>query len=413
MENAMSEKPLFVQNSWRRVKRIVALGIRYLLQALFFLPVRKDRVLLSRHNGLVYGCNPKYISEYLVRHGGEDLDIIWGFHNPENYRHIPGIRVVRYNSPAWFYYTATSSVIISNLNCPQAQPKREGQLFINTWHGGGAYKRVALGNRSDQSRLAGRIQRESAQKIDLFLSSSEGFTEYALKQDFDYRGEVLPCGMPRNDLFFDPAKREAVARRVKAMLGVTGYVAVYAPTFRGRQWKKTCTRTSFPYQAVLAALRQRTGGPAVVLMRAHPGGAMADSAGKDILDVTDYPDMQELLCAADMLITDYSSSMWDFALLGRPCLLYVPDLEEYAAARGLCTPPDEWPGIVCRSGEELLAAITTLDEQACAERATRHLRAFGSYETGTAAKQVCERILQHMGRKVNWTDEAGQQIQTN
>ena len=393
-----TDLPPLAQDFWRRVKRIVALGIRNILQMLFFLPVRNGRILFSVHSGQSYCCNPKYISEYLVRHGGKDLDIVWGFLYPMDYRKIPGIRAVRYNSPAWFYYSATSSVIITNFKYSQTQPKRKRQLFINTWHGGGAYKRVGGGVLYAQSKLDDRIRREDIEKTDLFLSSSRTFTEYALRQDYNYNGEVLPCGMPRNDLFFDPAKREAAAQRVRTMLSITGYIVVFAPTFRGISYIGQRTQTTFPYRAALSAMQQKFGEPVVILKRAHSGAKMADGDGQNVLDVTAYPDMQELLCAADMLITDYSSSMWDFALLGRPYLLYMPDLEGYAAARGLCTPPAEWPGIVCRSDEELLAAISGLDEQVCAERAARHLQVFGSYEIGTATAQVCERILQHISR---------------
>ena len=115
------------------------------------------------------------------------------------------------------------------------------------------------------------------------------------------------------------------------------------------------------------------------------------------VDVTDYPDMQELLCAADMLITDYSSCMWDFALLERPCLLYVPDLQQYVDARGFFTPIEDWPGLVCETADALYEAARTLDEAHCAQKAREHLQKLGSYESGHAAEQAAERILQVTG----------------
>ncbi len=392
----MPEMSMRIQNLKRGAKWMAAWCIRQLLRTLFIFPIHRSRIVMSAYGGLGYCCNPKYISEYLLRHGGKELEIVWGLEHPEKYRDIPGIKAVKYHSPAWFYNAVTASVIVTNVRCPQTQTKRKGQLLINTWHGGGAYKRVGSGSEYDKNWAEERIRREAAKKTDLFLSSSRAFTEYCIRQDYGYGGEVLSCGMPRNDLFFDKDKREAAARRVKDLLGITGYIAVYAPTFRGRDWKGYRTCAPFPYQEVLSALHQRFGESAIILKRAHPGGEMADSAEGDVLDVTGYPDMQELLCAADMLITDYSSSIWDFALLGRPCLLYMPDLEEYVAQRGLCTPPEEWPGIVCRNDEELLAAIDTLNPCACSEKAAQHLKALGSYETGTATGQVCQRILKHI-----------------
>lgn len=384
-----------VGNIVRRMVWIINWWIRWILQLSFFLPVKKNRILISAHDGLQYYCNPKYISEYLVA-SGADVEIIWGFYRPKDNMNIPKIKVVRIHSPAWYYYTATASVIITNHALSRAQPKRKGQLIIDTWHGGGAYKRVGRGMKDQSNQKECRVRNEFIQKIDLFLSSSKKFTEYAIRGDYKYTGEVLCSGMPRNDLFFDAERRETMANKVRTRLGIDGYVVIYAPTFRGKYWYGYRTNEGFPYQAVLNALRQRFGKTVTMLKRAHPGGIMADGKEDHVLDVTSYPDMQELMCAADMLITDYSSSMWDFALLGRPCLLYVPDLEDYSTKRGLCVPAEEWPGIACRNKEELLEAIQNLDEQACAEKAAQHLKDFGSYETGTATRQVCERIMQHI-----------------
>ncbi len=389
----MFDLPAFVAYCACWFKWIVAWCIRHVLEMLFFLPVQKNRILFSAYHGLEYCCNPRYISEYLVGHWGSNLDIIWGFVHPENYKEIPGIKAIKINSPVWLYYAATSSVIITNFSWSLIQPKRKGQLLINTWHGGGAYKRVGGGALYSQSKLEYRERRDNIRKTDLFLSSSRAFTEFAIRQDYCYSGEVLPCGMPRNDLLFDWKKRELIAKRVKASLGITGHITIYAPTFRGKEWKGYRVAPTFPYQVVLHALQTRFGRTAVILTRAHPGGEMTISAVKDVKDVTAYPDMQELLCVADMLITDYSSCMWDFALLGRPCLLYVPDLEEYSLTRGVCTAPEEWPGIICRNVGEMLSAISTLDEEACAEKAAQHLRMLGSYETGNATEQVCARIM--------------------
>ena len=175
-----------------------------------------------------------------------------------------------------------------------------------------------------------------------------------------------------------------------------GFVALYAPTYRGKRAFRNYTNIDFPYQDFLSILRNRFGKKSVILKRAHPGGRIPATAISGVLDVTDYPDMQELLCAADLLITDYSSSIWDFALLGRPCLLYMPDLEEYIAERGLYTLPEEWPGIICKDEKELLDTAASFDMEECRQRALRHLEMLGSYEKGTATWQVCERIMQHV-----------------
>ena len=173
---------------------------------MFFFPVRKNRILFSSFSGLQYSCNPKYISEYLIKYGIKNIEIIWEFTQPKKYVHIPGIKRVKHYSPAWFYYAATAAVVVTNTGFPQPQPKRKGQLLINTWHGGGAYKRVGINVMYGTSRVERYALHEIMSKTDLFVSNSRTFTDFAIVQDLNFYGEILPYGMPRNDLFFDKEK---------------------------------------------------------------------------------------------------------------------------------------------------------------------------------------------------------------
>ena len=113
--------------------------------------------------------------------------------------------------------------------------------------------------------------------------------------------------------------------------------------------------------------------------------------------------MQELLCAADCLITDYSSCIWDYALMGRPCFLFVPDLEEYTnKEQGLFVPIDQWPGVVCKDNDELCEQVRNSDRAearaAAKERAQRHLRTYGSYEEGKACERLNALVQELRGR---------------
>lgn len=329
----MSKVSMIALKIFRRIVWIAFWWIEHILQICFFIPVKRNRVLFVAGDGLQYCCNPKYISEYLVNISA-DVDIIWGFYHPRKYKNIPEIKAVRIFSLAWFYYTATASTVITNTSVQRAQPKRKGQLIIETWHGGGAYKCVGSMNKYATSSLESRIRKEFVQKIDLFVSSSKVFTENTIRREHGYEGEVLCSGLPRNDLFFDEIKRTTIAKRIRDTLGVTGFVALYAPTFRGEFVFGHGDEDTFPYRKVLSALQERFGRTVTVLKRAHPGRKMTGKIVEGVVDVTDYPDIQELLCAADLLITDYSSSIWDYSLMKRPCLLYMPDLEEYLRNRG-------------------------------------------------------------------------------
>ena len=111
-----------------------------------------------------------------------------------------------------------------------------------------------------------------------------------------------------------------------------------------------------------------------------------------MVDATKYEDMQELLCASDVLVTDFSSSMWDFALTGRPCFLYAPDIQQYIDERGFYTEPSTWPFPLAKSDDELSANILGFDQAAYEKALAKHYSDFGSYENKDACAKVCEAI---------------------
>ena len=123
-----------------------------------------------------------------------------------------------------------------------------------------------------------------------------------------------------------------------------------------------------------------------------------------MVNVSDYPDMQELLCAADSLITDYSSCIWDYSLLARPCYLFVPDLDEYVnKEQGLFTPIESWYGVICRNNDELCEEMVKAVSEATGREtfkamAERQLSTFGSYETGQACAKL-HKLVKELRRK--------------
>ena len=171
-----------------------------------------------------------------------------------------------------------------------------------------------------------------AKNIQLFVSSCRKATELLFRGAFLYEGEVMEVGMPRNDRLVsqDTGEYQKTVREYYG-IGEQEKLALYAPTYRN------------PSRAVVldgAHLRKtlcRDGREWRILYRAHryqEEGMQIRVTGDEVLDVSGYPDMQELLGAADMLITDYSSAVWDYSFLFRPCFLYVPDLEEYLRRTG-------------------------------------------------------------------------------
>ena len=374
----------------QRIKYAIEHGIQNALQLFRVLPLQ-NRVSFISFSGRQYSDSPRRISELLLREHPE-IQQVWAFNEPEKFRFLEekGIKVVKYKSLEYLYYVMTSRVYVDNAEFWSILKFRPGQMVLETWHGGGAYKKVG-GHRIDVNALEQQHAVEKMNKITLFLSSSRAFTDHVIRGAYQYRGEVLECGLPRNDDLLCPDP--ATAARVREALSIPqgAKVLLYAPTFRNSH---TLDLYDVDFSRLKEALQARFGGEWVILLRMHyylSDKAMASNAPY-LRNATDYPDMQDLLLCADVLLTDYSSCMWDFSLLHRPCFLYARDISEYRGERDFYTPIESWPFPLAADNDELAAAIAEFDEDRYQENVLRHHRDLGSTESGTAAKQCVERI---------------------
>ena len=188
------------------VNILVRKGIRFAFHLFFVFPIERNRIMFESYKGKSYSCNPKYVSEYLYNNHKNEFELVWVFREPEKHRDIKGITSVKYNSLKYFYYRFTSKIIICNMTDEVYLPKRKQQVVINTWHAGGAYKRVGLSYSATFSK-ATQWQDEIVRKeTSYYVSSSALFTKYNIHEAYHYDGEVLNIGMPRNDCLFDRSK---------------------------------------------------------------------------------------------------------------------------------------------------------------------------------------------------------------
>ena len=215
-----------------------------------------------------------------------------------------------------------------------------------------------------------------------------------IKRSFWYSGEVLEKGIPRNDIFFDKPKHQEIRESINEKYGISpdSRIVLYAPTFRR---SGTIEPYRINWQELLPHLREKLGSDKVtIFLRLHPNliGKVDTSSLQscaEVIDMTRYHDMQELLCVSDMLITDYSSSMFDYAMLRRPCILYATDVEQYD--RGYYYDFKELPFPLAESGEELKNLIENFDSAAYLVRLDEFLNnTLGLKEQGVAAKELAE-----------------------
>lgn len=352
-----------------------------------------NKVVFAAFSGAV-GCNPKYIARALARKC-PNADIVWLLGTAE-YRRCGGKVETGRAVCMWTLWAyrevATARAWIDNAQTflLDGMPrKREGQLYLNTWHGSLGIKR--LDTASDEVRARYR----KMQAVDVVLTNSD-FEEGVFRESCFPANKFLRFGHPRNDVFFLPScERAAIRAGVKRTLGVEEgvHLALYAPTFREDAFATSVGQLDFGRWAnVLAA---RFGGEWKVAVRLHPHDAKAVADGlfslpKGLLDVSGYGDMQELLVASDVGITDYSSWIFDFLLGDGIGFVYAPDKAEYDRRRGFYYPLEETPFPIAENEDALCSNVVNFDEAKYLAGKAGFLRARGCMEDGHASERAAD-----------------------
>lgn len=355
------------------------------------LPIENNKIVVTSFYGRGYGDNPKGIVEELLKRG-KHLDIVWLTDGEKSANSLPaGVRACDYNSPAKIKELSTAKVWIDNSR-KGARFKKKEQVYLQTWHGF-ALKRI---ERDVADKLPGEYEayakRDSAE-VDLIVSNSAFMTKI-YKESFWYDGAVAEFGSPRNDVLFGDttALREKVCRELKLPVGCR--IALYAPTFRA-----DCSLDAYclDYGRLTAALQKRFGGAWVTLVRLHPHvmtlAKDLNFDGVTTFDATPYADMQELLAAADTVITDYSSLMFDYALTRRPCFQFATDIAAYRSDRNFYFQLDALPFDLAQSNAELEKCIENFDEEKYLAAWDEFCRRCGMKEDGHASERCADWIL--------------------
>ncbi|MFH9660635.1 CDP-glycerol glycerophosphotransferase family protein [Streptomyces sp. NPDC017248] len=354
-------------------------------------PLDPDLAVYCAYWGRGYACNPAAIhakarelaphirSVFLVEAGQEHT--------------LPGdVEYAVIGSRRYWEVLARATYLVNNANFAEGVVKRPGSVHLQTQHGTplktmgvdqAAYPVVAARTGSF-ARLLGRVDR-----WDYNLSANRHSTQM-WERAFPGSYEHLEYGYPRNDVYYTATARDVA--RVRRELGVPeGRTAVlYAPTHRDHH-------TGFAPGLDLEAFCEAAGEDVVVLLRAHYfyDEGRRRSSGR-VLDVTAHRSSEDVCLAADALVTDYSSIMFDYANLDRPIVIYADDWEVYRETRGVYFDlPAEPPGPVARNPRELAAVFR--DGSYAGPRA-RALRAafrerFCQFDDGRAAERVVRRVL--------------------
>ncbi|MGW6024831.1 bifunctional glycosyltransferase/CDP-glycerol:glycerophosphate glycerophosphotransferase [Streptomyces sp. NPDC055099] len=364
------------------------------------LPVSKGSVVFESHMGRCYGDSPRAIHQEIVDRGLR-LRCTWAYAtSAEGY---PGsARLVRRWSWRYLWALARAEFWIDNQGFPHALDKPRHTTYLQTWHGS-AYKRMGFDEARLKTQNAPQRERlrQAVDRFDHFLVRSEHDVNTLARAYGIPEERLLRCGYPRNDRLVAARARDEASGRfprpsVAGELGIPDHktVVLYAPTFRGLPKNNKAVQLTLDVRE----FAHRFGDTHVLLVRAHYSEA-ADlplCPPGTVIDVSAHHDVSELLCLADVLVTDYSSIMFDFALLDRPMVHFAPDLDAYAAERGsYFALRDEAGGPVVETEDELLRVLATLKQADGAWAGPRRAFAarFGAYDRGRAAADVVDALF--------------------
>lgn len=367
--------------------------IPYLLCCIF--PVKKNKIYVCSFYDGDYSDNPKYITEKLKEKYPE-LDIVWTIKKSLLYNNaVPNnIRLVESRTWKDKYEMATSAVWIDNSRKLYKVYRRKNQIYIQTWHGAPGIKKCE-GDSEEvlNKRYVQQAMRDS--KICTLMISNSEFTDNLFRRAFAYKGEILRCGSPRNDILC--ALPQSVYHKVRNYYNIPNNqkIVLYAPTFRKN---KEVDIYDIDVKRCINALSKRFGGEWIMLMRLHPNiSEKKFNIDMDIdymRDVSKYSDMQELLVASNCLITDFSSSNIDYLLTKRPCFCYAKDLEEYD--RGLYFKFEEMPFNYSKNNDELINDILNFNNDDYMKRRKNFMTETGMMDCGKASNDVADLIIKYL-----------------
>jgi CDP-glycerol glycerophosphotransferase len=308
-------------------------------------------------------------SQLALHHGlraeRPDLTLYWGVRDLATRVPESGVPLI-IGSRSWYEQLASARYLCHNIDFPGFFQKRPHQRFLQTFHG---YPFKSMGRTFWKQRRYSpqRIVYECARRNsewDAILVPSEFCADF-YRQEYDYTGEVLVTGYPRSDVLVGEDAAE-IRQRTRDRLGLSGdsTAILYAPTYRDQLTTRTFAARRFD-ELDLGQLTGELDESHVILVRGHNNNqreASRVTGYSRIIDVTDYPEINDLTLAADVAVLDYSSLRFDWALTEKPMIFFVPDMETYFADR----PPlfefsSTAPGPLLRSTDEVVHALQHLD----------------------------------------------------
>lgn len=397
-EGWKAELPVRLQNRFRRNKYYFP-TMRALSKLMKLVPADKDLIVFESGLGKQYGDSPRYIYEELLRQG-DSRTKVWIYSGSHRFTD-PNTKVVKRLSPEYFWYLARAKYWVNNQSFPHYLRRRKDGIFLQTWHGT-PLKQMAMDIDEVQGRDDGYIDRViNATKQWTHLISPSTYTSRIMRSAYGFSGTAVELGYPRNDILVG----EHVVlheSRVRETLGLLPgqKTVLYAPTFRDDAGNGK-GRFRFELPMDLEEFNRRFGDDTVLLLRMHVLISNAVEIPEElrgrVLDVSGYPDIQELYLASDVLVTDYSSVFFDYSILRRPIIFYAYDLVNYRDnLRGFYLDYETaLPGPIVETEDDLWDTVARAlsGEKIGGVDREQFIADYAPHDDGFAAKRIVDRFF--------------------
>lgn len=353
----------------------------------------QNKIVFISYYGKTPSCNPLYIYKEL-QNRKNNIKCIWAI--KESSFLSQTYNITKYNSIKFFYHLATSKVWISNVRLPYYWKKRTEQIYIQTWHGGISLKRVEKDAIKSLSSSYIQSAMNDSSMTNLMISNSVWLSNL-YRRAFWYEGEILKCGLPREDIFFSNSNiKNEIKNRVITYYNLKNIkklrIALYVPTFRV---DGDMSVYNIDYNRLLATLNKKDNNNWIILIRLHPNIQNQQDMiqyNERIFNGSNYADINDLIIASDIVISDYSSAMFDALLANKIVFVYATDIEKYNKDRGMLFDLEELPFSISSNNNELIDNIDNFNNIDYINRCNQFMNSLELYDCGHASKCVVDWI---------------------
>lgn len=369
----------------------------------------KNLIVFESFMSKDYACSPRQLYEVMLQDDRfKDYSFIWSFRQPDKFRFIENKRtkIVKFGSFDYYRSYAKAKFWVVNGWIPINLRKRKGQVMLQTWHGA-MLKRLRndilpnnLHATTDYDESV-RLNALDSKRYDYFISTAHFFTQKIISafglKELDKESIVIETGYPRNDPLFSYTKKDI--RNIRKQLSIPSEkkVILYTPTWRDDQHDGK--NFTYKLDIDLDYLKEKLSDHYVVLFRAHYNVVKdmdISRYSEFIYDVSEYERINDLYAVSDLLMTDYSSTFFDFMALDKPILFFMYDYEHYAnKVHGLYFKPEELPGLVVKTEEGVANQLANLGDyvKKTEEKYNKFKKQYAYLDDGKATERVLRKVF--------------------